>query len=134
MPFGPQGTREGGAWRKQLASVSATPARGRNAETTVLPSHEKNVGHACLGRTGRLVKDIGGFFKNSVARFKTVWSFTKRVPSTLSLLVALGNQIVSITTYAGCLSITLAPCRPFSRFDRDQVLKRPDAEEDWRIC
>ena len=32
VALGPDGTREGRAWRKRLVSVSSTPGRGRNIE------------------------------------------------------------------------------------------------------
>lgn len=68
MRFGPHGTGEGEAWHKQPVSVSATSARGRNDETTVLPILERT----------RLIKNADGFLKSSATRFKTVSRFNKR--------------------------------------------------------
>lgn len=36
--FGPHGTGGGGAWRRRLVYVWATPARGRNVEANVPPT------------------------------------------------------------------------------------------------
>ena len=51
MAFGRYGTGEGGAWRKGLVSVSATPARGRNVESNVLP---------ILSKSSRVMCELSG--------------------------------------------------------------------------
>ena len=60
MAFGRHGTREGGAWRKPLTHVSATPANGRTHEANATP---------ILNKSSRVTRETSGLFaKKTKAR------------------------------------------------------------------